>query len=173
MNSASGGAAARSSRQQSVYHLMIYLHGDVFPKCPLQGKFQNKCLCPILNCILGAVIISHRCRGMCVLWKMAQARVPQRFIEKSKFQQYINIWIKHGQLVFTILVKILPRDIFTLPRLSPGQFYEQTKFHFPVSPRRGVRRTGWRLEWGLVSCSAVKRSIGSTIGFHNHGEGPY
>ena len=24
-----------------------------------------------------------------------------------------------------------------------------------------------------VSCSAVKRSIGSTIGFHNHGEGPY
>ena len=23
------------------------------------------------------------------------------------------------------------------------------------------------------NCSAVKRSIGSTIGFHNHGEGPY
>ena len=88
MNSASGGAAARSSRQQSVYHLMIYLHGDVFPKCPLQGKFQNKCLCPILNCIFGAVIISHRCRGMCVLWKMAQARVPKRFIEKAKFQKY-------------------------------------------------------------------------------------
>ena len=54
----------------------------------VQGKFQNKCLCPILNCIFGAVIISHRCRGMCVLWKMAQARVPKRFIEKAKFQQY-------------------------------------------------------------------------------------
>ena len=25
----------------------------------------------------------------------------------------------------------------------------------------------------LVLVSAVKRSIGSTIGFHNHGEGPY
>ena len=24
-----------------------------------------------------------------------------------------------------------------------------------------------------VNCSAVKRSIGCTIGFHNHGEGPY
>ena len=173
MNSASGGAAARSSRQQSVYHLMIYLHGDVFPKCPLQGKFQNKCLCPILNCILGAVIISHRCRGMCVYGIWHSPRCLKDSLKNRSFSNIINIWIKHGQLVFTILVKILPRDIFTLPRLSPGQFYEQTKFHFPVSPRRGVRRTGWRLEWGLVSCSAVKRSIGSTIGFHNHGEGPY
>ena len=25
----------------------------------------------------------------------------------------------------------------------------------------------------VVLCSAVKRSIGFTIGFHNHGEGPY
>ena len=58
MNSASGGAAARSSRQQSVYHLMIYLHGDVFPKCPLQEKFENKCLCPILNCIWDCTYIT-------------------------------------------------------------------------------------------------------------------
>ena len=28
-------------------------------------------------------------------------------------------------------------------------------------------------QWPHTGTSAVKRSIGSTIGFHNHGEGPY
>ena len=36
--------------------------------------------------------------------------------------------------------------------------------------RRG-RAAEIRRTWDEVS--AVKRSIGSTIGFHNHGEGPY
>ena len=30
-----------------------------------------------------------------------------------------------------------------------------------------------RRHWTGSSSSAVKRSIGVTIGFHNHGEGPY
>ena len=31
----------------------------------------------------------------------------------------------------------------------------------------------WNVAVSRVQTSAVKRSIGSTIGFHNHGEGPY
>ena len=38
-------------------------------------------------------------------------------------------------------------------------------------PPRGLQRGGAAHRGVLVS--AVKRSIGSTIDFHNHGEGPY
>ena len=69
----------------------------------------------------------------------------------------------------------------TLDELMLGKVEARDKVEEEVDTRGGkVIKFGW-IEGVLMRCllniwgtnSAVKRSIGSTTGFHNHGEGPY
>ena len=69
----------------------------------------------------------------------------------------------------------------TLDELMLGKVEARDKVEEEVDTRGGkVIKFGW-IEGVLMRCllniwgtiSAVKRSIGSTTGFHNHREGPY
>ena len=93
-------------------------------------------------------------------------------------------------LLLTSLFRPLPINLISFPRSFPGlpptnpMMQVDKRLMYDVGMFKGtkysscldycIRPSAWPHELlDVVLISAVQCSIGSTIGFHNHGEGPY
>ena len=68
------------------------------------------------------------------------------------------------------------KEVIQLEQISRGLFWVTCGFQVLEIDNTGSGQWQWRppaTSTGQIRTSAVKRSIGCTTGFHNHGEGPY
>ena len=123
----------------------------------------------LLSTVYTSIEYSSSCIATCVtLHHRSSAQLSGRtMMAGTKIWNISNFMIKHSSITscttFVLVVKYFQAQRF-YPNIS--DFWNST----PAAPDTSLLQ-----RWSMmrVAGGAVKRSIGFTISFHNHGEGPY